>query len=88
MALTKVGESAPAYQDTAITSDARAWLQGQTTTMSYAWDLGSLPSGTYYVDIALVAPDGNEMRAAVKFGNHGRLSNEYLRLGTVEVAEQ
>ena len=86
LALTKVGEREPAYQETAITSDARAWLQGETTTTSYTWNLGNLPEGAYCVDIALVAPDGNEMRAAVKYGNHGRLANEYLRLGIVAVA--
>ncbi len=86
LALTKVGEDAPAYQEAALSSDARDWPAEQTTTASYTWELGDLSSGDYFVDIALVAPDGNDMAAMVKFGNYGRLANEYLRLGTVRVA--
>jgi hypothetical protein len=88
LALTRVGATFPAYQDVALVSDARAWLQGQTTTQSYTWALGDLPEGDYYVDIALVAPEGDDLSAVVKLGNHGRLADEYLRLGTVGVAQR
>jgi hypothetical protein len=83
-----VGATSPAYQDVALASDARAWLQGQTTTQSYTWALGDLPEGDYYVDIALVAPEGDDLSAVVKLGNHSRLADEYLRLGTVGVAQR
>jgi len=88
LSLTKAGEGKPAYCDVATDSDARTWLQGETCTASYTWELGDVTPGEYYADIALVAPDGDDLTAVVKLGNHGRLANEYLRLGTVRVVSE
>jgi hypothetical protein len=88
LALTELEADVPAYQDVAVASDARDWLPDQTTTTSHIWDLSDLPDGEYYVDLALVAPEGSDMSAAVKFGNYGRRANEYLRLGTVMVTKR
>ena len=88
LALTRVGEDSPAFRGVAVESDARRWRQQQTTTETITWNVGNLPAGDYFVDIALVAPEGDDLSAVVKFGNHGRLADEYLRLGTVAVARE
>lgn len=86
LALTRISEQAPAYWRPVIASDARDWLPEQTTSTCYTWWLGDIPGGEYHLDIGLVAPDGDDMRAVVKLGNYGRLANDYLRLGTIRVA--